>query len=92
MNFPEPRNCRCGTSGAPATLAIWDNFCTTASLADLGDNVRELHRVAAWSPSVRPALDRDTAIEALMQNYETRATGSFATGCPAPRRTELYAD
>jgi len=50
-------------------VAIWDNFGTLhyGVTADLGDNVRELHRVAAWSPNVRPALDREAAIEALMQ-------------------------
>ncbi len=53
----------------PGDLAIWDNFGTLhyGVTGDLGDSVRELHRVAAWSPSVRPALDRDAAIEALMQ-------------------------
>ena len=53
----------------PGDVAIWDNLGTLhyGVTGDLGDSVRELHRVAAWSPSVRPALDRDAAIEALMQ-------------------------
>jgi len=53
----------------PGDVAIWDNFGTLhyGVTADLGDKVRELHRVAAWSPNVRPALDRKAAIEALIQ-------------------------
>jgi hypothetical protein len=53
----------------PGDVAIWDNFGTLhyGVTADLGDGVRELHRAAAWSPSVRPALDRDGAIKELMK-------------------------
>jgi hypothetical protein len=53
----------CDGMAAELRTALWHYGVT----ADLGDSVRELHRVAAWSPSVRPALDRDAAIEALMQ-------------------------
>jgi hypothetical protein len=59
-------------------VAIWDNFGTVhyGVTADLGDQVRRLHRVAAWSPSVRPSLDRDRAVRALMAQQQ-------ASGAPA---------
>ena len=52
----------------PGDVALWDNFGTVhyGVTADLGDQVRRLHRVAAWSPSVRPSLDRDRAMRALV--------------------------
>lgn len=48
-------------------IAIWDNFGTThyGVAGDLGDQFRRLYRVAAWSPNVRPSLDRDAAMRAL---------------------------
>jgi alpha-ketoglutarate-dependent taurine dioxygenase len=54
----------------PGDVAIWDNFGTThyGVTADLGDRVRRLHRVAAWSKNVTPTLDREKAIRELMQS------------------------
>jgi alpha-ketoglutarate-dependent taurine dioxygenase len=48
-------------------VAMWDNFGTVhyGVTADLGDKVRRLHRVAAWSSSVSPTLDRASAIRAV---------------------------
>ena len=49
-------------------VALWDNFGTThyGVTADLGSQRRRLHRVAAWSKSVSPKLDREAAIRDLM--------------------------
>lgn len=49
-------------------LAIWDNFGTThyGVSGDVGDQHRLLHRVAAWSPKVRPTLDRAAAMRDLL--------------------------
>ncbi len=49
-------------------LAIWDNFGTThyGVAGDVGDQFRRLYRVAAWSPKVRPSLDRAAALRDLM--------------------------
>jgi taurine dioxygenase len=49
-------------------VAIWDNFGTVhyGVTADLGDRVRRLHRVASWSSSVSPSLNRDAALRALI--------------------------
>jgi taurine dioxygenase len=40
----------------PGDVAIWDNFATVhyGVSADIGDQVRRLHRVASWSKSVTP--------------------------------------
>lgn len=37
-------------------VAIWDNFATThyGVSADIGTQLRRLHRVASWSPKVKP--------------------------------------
>jgi alpha-ketoglutarate-dependent taurine dioxygenase len=53
----------------PGDVAIWDNFGTVhyGVTADLGDQVRRLHRVAAWSRQVTPSLDRERAVRKLMQ-------------------------
>ena len=50
-------------------VAIWDNFGTThyGVTADLGNQARRLHRVAAWSKNVTPTLDRERAVRELMQ-------------------------
>ncbi|MGI9325188.1 MAG: TauD/TfdA dioxygenase family protein [Pseudomonadales bacterium] len=55
----------------PGDVAIWDNFGTVhyGVTGDLGDQKRLLHRVAAWSPDVSPALDRKAAIAELMQAH-----------------------
>ncbi|MBL8382854.1 MAG: TauD/TfdA family dioxygenase, partial [Burkholderiales bacterium] len=49
-------------------IAIWDNFGTThyGVSGDVGDQLRRLYRVAAWSPKVRPALDRAAAMRDLL--------------------------
>ena len=51
-------------------VAMWDNFGTThyGVTADIGNQTRRLHRVAAWSKSVSPSLDREKAIRELMQS------------------------
>jgi taurine dioxygenase len=45
-------------------VAIWDNFGTAhyGVTADMGDQVRRLHRVASWSESVTPTLNRDAVL------------------------------
>ena len=49
-------------------VALWDNFGTVhyGVTADVGNSVRRLHRVAAWSNNVRPSLDRETAVRELL--------------------------
>ncbi|MCA3178193.1 MAG: TauD/TfdA family dioxygenase [Burkholderiaceae bacterium] len=49
-------------------VAIWDNLAT-AHYGVSGDAGAErlLYRVSAWSPSVRPALDRERAVRELME-------------------------
>jgi len=57
----------------PGDVAIWDNFGTVhyGVTADLGDKVRRLYRVAAWSKNVRPSLDREAAMRALLASAAT---------------------
>jgi taurine dioxygenase len=52
-------------------IAIWDNFGTThyGVSGDVGDQFRRLYRVAAWSPKVRPTLDRVAAMRELLANH-----------------------
>jgi alpha-ketoglutarate-dependent taurine dioxygenase len=52
-------------------IAIWDNFGTThyGVSGDVGDQFRRLYRVAAWSPKVRPTLDRAAAMRELLANH-----------------------
>jgi alpha-ketoglutarate-dependent taurine dioxygenase len=52
-------------------LAIWDNFGTThyGVAGDVGDQLRRLYRVAAWSPKVRPSLDRAAAMRELLASH-----------------------
>lgn len=52
----------------PGDIAIWDNLSTThyGVTGDVGAD-RLLHRVSAWSPSVRPLLDREQAVRELME-------------------------
>jgi taurine dioxygenase len=54
----------------PGDVAIWDNYGTVhyGVTANLGDQVRLLHRVAAWSEDIRPSLNREQAIRDLMQS------------------------
>lgn len=54
---------------AKGDVALWDNFGTThyGVTADIGNQTRRLHRVAAWSKSVTPSLDREKAVRELMQ-------------------------
>ena len=49
-------------------VALWDNFGTVhyGVTADVGNSVRRLYRVAAWSKDVRPSLDRETAVRELL--------------------------
>jgi len=51
----------------PGDVAIWDNLGTLhyGVTGDLRNQRRLLHRVAAWSPDIRPSLDRDAAIAAI---------------------------
>jgi taurine dioxygenase len=44
----------------PGDVAIWDNFATShyGVSADIGDQLRRLHRVASWSESVTPSAWR----------------------------------
>lgn len=55
-------------SWCPGDIAIWDNLATThyGVTGDVGAE-RLLHRVSAWSPSVRPTLDRERAVRELME-------------------------
>ena len=52
----------------PGDIAIWDNLGTLhyGVTGDLRNQKRLLHRVAAWSPDIRPSLDRQAAIAAVM--------------------------
>jgi len=52
----------------PGDIAIWDNLGTLhyGVTGDLRNQKRLLHRVAAWSPDIRPSLDRRAAIDAVM--------------------------
>jgi alpha-ketoglutarate-dependent taurine dioxygenase len=54
-------------SWRPGDVAIWDNLATT-HYGVSGDSGAErlLHRVSAWSPGVRPSLDRASAVRELM--------------------------
>lgn len=54
-------------------VAIWDNFGTThyGVAGDVGDQFRRLYRVAAWSPKVRPTLDRAAAMRELLASQTT---------------------
>jgi len=49
-------------------VALWDNYGTLhyGVTADLGDAVRRLYRVAAWSKNVQPSLDRAAAVRELI--------------------------
>jgi taurine dioxygenase len=51
-------------SWQPGDIAIWDNLGTVhyGVAGDLRNQRRLLHRVAAWSPKVRPSLDRKAAL------------------------------
>lgn len=62
----------------PGDVAIWDNFatCHYGVTADLGNQRRLLHRVGAWSRSIAPTLNRETAIRALLEL--PRCTGQSA--------------
>lgn len=48
--------------------ALWDNFGTThyGVVGDTGSQTRRLYRVSAFSPRIRPSLDRERAMRELM--------------------------
>ena len=48
-------------------VAIWDNYGTAhyGVTADLGDKVRRLYRVAAWSKSIAPSVEREALVSEL---------------------------
>lgn len=50
-------------------VALWDNFGTVhyGVTADLGTQVRRLHRVASWSPSVVPSLNREVMLQEVLR-------------------------
>jgi taurine dioxygenase len=52
----------------PGDVAIWDNLATThyGVSGDVGAE-RLLHRVSAWSPELRPGLDRAQAVRELLE-------------------------
>lgn len=52
----------------PGDIAIWDNLGTLhyGVTGDLRNQRRLLHRVAAWSPDIKPQLDRQATLAALM--------------------------
>ncbi len=52
-------------------VAIWDNFGTAhyGVAGDVGDQLRRLHRVAAWSKKIRPTLDRARAMRELLAEH-----------------------
>ena len=54
-------------------VALWDNFGTAhyGVTADLGAQHRLLYRVAAWSESVAPSVDRDALVAELLANKKT---------------------
>ena len=56
-------------SWQPGDIAIWDNMGTLhyGVTGDLRNQRRLLHRVAAWSPDIKPSLDRETAMAALLK-------------------------
>ena len=51
-------------------VALWDNFGTThyGVTGDVGSE-RRLYRVSAWSPRIRPTLDRDRAVRELLEAH-----------------------
>lgn len=51
----------------PGDVAIWDNFATAhyGVTADLGNQLRRLYRVASWSETVTPTLDRGAVLAKL---------------------------
>ena len=52
-------------------VALWDNFGTThyGVAGDTGTQTRRLYRVSAWSPRIRPTLDRQRAVRELMASH-----------------------
>ena len=52
-------------------VALWDNFGTThyGVAGDTGTQTRRLYRVSAWSPRIRPTLDRERAVRELMASH-----------------------
>ncbi|HPU51638.1 MAG TPA: TauD/TfdA family dioxygenase, partial [Burkholderiaceae bacterium] len=53
-------------------VAMWDNFGTShyGVSGDVSTQTRRLYRVAAWSPKVRPTLDRQRAMQELMGDLQ----------------------
>jgi taurine dioxygenase len=54
-------------------VAMWDNFGTAhyGVTADLADQDRLLHRVAAWSEKVVPYQDRETVMQSLASDLSS---------------------
>ena len=48
-------------------VALWDNYGTAhyGVTADIGDKVRRLYRVAAWSESIVPSVEREALVSEL---------------------------
>ncbi len=48
-------------------VALWDNYGTAhyGVTADLGDKMRRLYRVAAWSEAVTPSVEREALVNQL---------------------------
>ena len=56
-----------GESAQELRQALWQYGVTRDLVRGaIGAQTRELHRVAAWSSSIRPSLDRETAVSDLM--------------------------
>ena len=53
-------------------VAIWDNFGTVhyGVTADVGEQTRRLHRVAAWSEAVTPSLDRVNVMRSILGSQD----------------------
>ncbi len=58
-------------------VAIWDNFGTAhyGVTADLGSEIRRLHRVASWSENVSPKLNLDAALAELKTSQSSSLKG-----------------
>jgi len=59
-------------------VAIWDNYGTAhyGVTADVGDKVRRLHRVAAWSESIVPSVEREVLVSELADTMPIEHRGA----------------
>lgn len=59
-------------------VAIWDNFGTAhyGVTAELGDKMRRLYRVAAWSRSIAPSVERKALVAGLTGNMPVEQRGA----------------